>query len=151
MMRNHGLSLALLMTLAVSGCSLTATLIPVEGPLSQLRPVPVIQAKADGIMGNTGNISFTMPDGGTCNGRWSSAAGASVTVARPGSSRSTDRPCCPAIRFLPEPGRTLVKRSRFARRGASVQLEFVTGAGTGHGFGMARRRSCPPKPFLGPL
>lgn len=63
MMRNPKLALIVLMSLANAGCSLTATMIPVEGPLSQLRPVPVIEARADGIMGNSGNITLPCPMG----------------------------------------------------------------------------------------
>ena len=44
----------------------------------------MIQAKADGIMGNSGNVTFAMPDGATCKGRWSSAAGAGVTIGSAG-------------------------------------------------------------------
>ncbi len=49
--------------LLLSGCSVTAMMAPVEGPLSQLRPVPVFKVRADGITGNSGKISFAMPDG----------------------------------------------------------------------------------------
>jgi hypothetical protein len=66
----------LLLASTATGCALTATMMPVEGPLSQQRPVPVLKVKADGILGGNGKLSFAMPDGEQCAGRWSSAAGA---------------------------------------------------------------------------
>ena len=138
MMRRLGLSLVLLTGLASSGCSLTATMIPVEGPLSQLRPVPVIQAKADGIMGNSGNITFTMPDGGTCKGRWSSAAGAGVTVGSAGLISQYGSTVLSGYSVSTGTGQNPGQALAVCSTGRSVQLEFVTGAGTAHGFGIAK-------------
>jgi hypothetical protein len=58
----------------VAGCSTTANLYPVQGPLASQKPLPVIVATADGITGNTGNLSLRMPDGEECSGKWSSVA-----------------------------------------------------------------------------
>ena len=138
MTRQLGLSLVLLTGLGGSGCSLTATMIPVEGPLSQLRPVPVIQAKADGIMGNSGNITFTMPDGGTCKGRWSSAAGAGVTVGSAGLISQYGSTVLSGYSVSTGTGQNPGQALAVCSTGRSVQLEFVTGAGTAHGFGVAK-------------
>lgn len=62
----------LLCVVLLSGCSMTGTMAPVEGPLSKLAPAPFIKFKADGITGNTGNFSLRLPDG--------SAAGAGITI-----------------------------------------------------------------------
>ena len=62
----------------LTACSATATLYPVDGPLSRLQPLPVLTATVDGITGNTGGISLLMPDGELCSGRWSSLAPMSV-------------------------------------------------------------------------
>ena len=63
--------LAAALTVAMTGCAtLKATLLPVEGPLSLAVPVPLIVATATG-SGGAGNLSFVMPDGETCQGRWS--------------------------------------------------------------------------------
>jgi hypothetical protein len=64
--------------LVLAGCTTTANLYPVRGPMSEQNPLPVLVAHVDGILGNTGNISLTMPDGEVCKGKWSSAAGLSV-------------------------------------------------------------------------
>ena len=47
----------------LAGCSTTAMMIPVRGPLSERRPVLIITAHVGGIMGNSGNLTFEMPDG----------------------------------------------------------------------------------------
>ena len=51
--------------------SLTATLVPVQGPLSLARPLRTIDAKATGTGGYNGGLSWQMPDGELCTGRWS--------------------------------------------------------------------------------
>jgi hypothetical protein len=67
-----------LVLLGVSACSVKATMMPVDGPLSALRPVPIIEAKATGAMGNTGGLTWTMPDGEQCRGRWASTRGEDI-------------------------------------------------------------------------
>jgi hypothetical protein len=79
-----------------------------------------------------------MPDGDTCQGRWSSAAGAGITLASgsllsqygstyiSGFSLSTGRG--------QNPGQALI----VCGKGRTFQLEFVTGAGTAHGFGIGK-------------
>lgn len=128
----------MLIAVLVSGCSTTVSLFPVEGPLSQQNPVPALQATADGIMGNTGNMSLTMPDGESCVGKWSSAAGAGITVGTGsligtygsvygvGTSVSTGTGQNPGQAFLT------------CNQGRIIQVEFVTGAGTANGFGFAK-------------
>lgn len=121
-----------------SSCSLTGMMVPVEGPLSQLQPPPVLNVRADGIMGNSGNVTFAIPDGETCKGRWSSAAGAGVTVgsasllSQYGSAYLSGYSVSSGT--SQNPGQALAVCSK----GRSVQLEFVTGAGTAHGFGIAK-------------
>lgn len=123
---------------ALTGCSLTATMVPVEGPLTSVRPLPVLSVRVDGITGNSGNLSTFTPDGDTCKGRWSSAAGAGITVGGAnllstygstyitGYSVSTGRG--------QNPGQALM----VCGLGRVIQVEFVTGAGTAHGFGIAK-------------
>ena len=72
---------SLVLIAMLAGCSAKATLLPVQGPLSERRPVPVLTARVEGILGNSGKLFFTLPDGATCKGRWASAAGAGVTFA----------------------------------------------------------------------
>lgn len=67
-MRNR-LVLALLGVSILSGCSATARLYPVQGPLSTETPVPVYVAKlTDGL--RSGNFSAVLSDGEVCTGRW---------------------------------------------------------------------------------
>jgi len=123
---------------AVSACSMTATLIPIEGPLSQLRPVPVLEAAVDGVMGHTGTLSLIMPDGEQCSGRWSSAAGTGFSYgwgnlmgtygASYGSGFSV------SSGYGQNPGQAILT----CDRGTTMHVEFVTGAGTVHGFGFAK-------------
>jgi hypothetical protein len=89
-------------------------------------------------MGNTGKISLIMPDGESCTGKWSSAAGAGVSVGTGsligtygstygiGTSVSTGTGQNPGQAFLS------------CDRGRNIQVEFVTGAGTANGYGIAK-------------
>jgi hypothetical protein len=125
-------------SVATCGCALTATMVPVSGPLSEQRPVPVVKVRADGILGNSGKITFVLPVDDPCEGRWSSAAGQDVTIAGgnlisqygsaylTGYSISTGRG--------QNPGRALA----VCKSGRVFDLEFVTGAGTAHGFGIGK-------------
>lgn len=124
--------------MTLTSCALTATMVPVAGPLSEQRPVPVVQVRADGILGNSGKIKFVVPSGDRCEGRWSSAAGQDLTIAGgsllsqygstylTGYALSTGRG--------QNPGRALA----VCTSGRVVDLEFVTGAGTAHGFGIGK-------------
>jgi hypothetical protein len=130
--------LLLALLLCLIGCGLTATLVPVDGPLSLLRPIPVFKVRVDGILGNSGNITFAMHDGDQCKGRWASAAGAGLTVSSgsllsqygstyiSGFSLSTGKG--------QNPGQAII----VCGKGRTLQLEFVTGAGTAHGFGIGK-------------
>ena len=65
----------------IAACSTSVNMYPIDGPLAQQKPRPVLIANADGITGNTGNFSFTNAKGATCNGRWSSVAPMMVTTS----------------------------------------------------------------------
>ena len=126
------------MVAALSGCSVNATMIPVEGPLSQMRPPPVLNVRVNGVQGSTGALSFQMPDGESCQGRWASAAGSGVSVGQAsllsqyGSTYITCFSISPGRRQ--NPGQALAT----CQRGRTLQLEFVTGAGTAHGYGIGK-------------
>lgn len=62
-------SVLLLVAVLLVGCSTTATLTPVEGPLANAG-APTIQAKIGGILAHSGTIEMTMPDGEICSGDW---------------------------------------------------------------------------------
>jgi hypothetical protein len=113
-------------------------MVPVQGPLSEVRPVPVIEAKADGIMGNSGNLTFTMPDGGACKGRWSSAAGAGLTIGSAGLLAEYGSTYLSGYSLSTGSGQNPGQALAVCSTGRSLQLEFVTGAGTAHGFGIGK-------------
>ena len=123
-----------------SACSLTATLIPVEGPLSTIRPVPVIQARVDGLMSMSGNVTFKLPDGDPCKGRWASTGGggnvsftSGSLISQYGSAYLSGYSVSSGSGQVP--GQALV----VCEKGNVFQVEFVT-AGSAHGFGIAKDR-----------
>lgn len=59
----------LLIVSTLSGCSATARLYPVQGPLSAQTPLPVYLAKLTGAL-NSGSISAVLNDGEIGKGRW---------------------------------------------------------------------------------
>lgn len=131
---------------AIAACSTTATLYPVDGPLSKQQPLPVLTAAVDGIMGNTGGISLVLPDGENCTGKWSSIAPMSVgfsTAAASGSATSgmasvwaTVYGSGFTVRNLP--GINKGEAMLVGDRGTIFQVEFYTGSGTASGSGVAK-------------
>lgn len=120
------------------GCSLKATMVPVEGPLSHIRPVRVLYVRADGILGNSGDISFVMPDGESCKGRWSSAAGAGLSIGSAGLLSQYGSTYITGYSVSTGTGQNPGQALAVCSKGRTVQLEFVTGAGTAHGFGIGK-------------
>ena len=59
----------LLVISTMAGCTHTARLYPVQGPLSSQAPAPVIFGKISGVF-YPGNISVVLSDGEVCRGRW---------------------------------------------------------------------------------
>jgi hypothetical protein len=53
----------------MAGCSATARLYPVQGPLMAQSPVPVFPGKLTGLV-NQGGISFVLANGEVCRGNW---------------------------------------------------------------------------------
>jgi hypothetical protein len=81
-------SLAFLAVLVLMGCESTARIYPVEGPYTQISPLPVIEAKFTGLR-NDGELEFTLPDGPICKGEWTSTPNSSVGLAVMGSTPGT--------------------------------------------------------------
>lgn len=63
------LSAVLFLSFAMIGCSHTARLFPVQGPLSAQTPSPVLVGKITGAF-NSGSLSFVLGDGEVCSGHW---------------------------------------------------------------------------------
>lgn len=145
MKRYKTLAVTILATL-LAACSTTATLYPVDGPLSKQQPLPVLTAVIDGIMGNTGGISMTLPDGERCTGKWSSIAPMSVGVSTASASGTATNGIASvwttvygsgfSVRNLP--GVNKGEAMLVGERGTVIQVEFYTGSGTANGSGVAK-------------
>lgn len=122
----------------ITGCTTTANLYPVEGPLSQQKPFPVLVAHIDGIMGNTGNIKLTMPDGEVCNGKWSSAAGMSVGYGSVNLFSQYGSVFGSGFTVANKPGVNRGEAILVGNNGTLIEIEFYTGSGTANGFGLAK-------------
>lgn len=131
---------------AIAGCSTTATLYPVDGPLSKQQPLPVLTANVDGIMGNSGGISLSLPDGELCTGKWSSIAPMSVGFSTATASGSTTNGMASVwttvygsgFSMRNQPGVNKGEAMLVGNRGTVIQVEFYTGSGTANGTGVAK-------------
>jgi len=63
--------------LLAAGCYRSGHLYPVQGPLADLTPPPVYNAKLSGAL-NSGNLTITLPNGEVCHGRWSVMRGSDL-------------------------------------------------------------------------
>ena len=145
MKKQSSVLLVLLGLLIMAGCATTATLYPVQGPLAQQASVQTIEARVDGIMGNSGKITLTMPDGEVCKGRWSSVAPAFTTYSSAQASGSVSSGLANVWASVYGNGFAIgnvagVNRGQavlMGTRGAVIQVEFLTGSGTANGYGVA--------------
>lgn len=126
-----------LISLLLSACSSTATMVPVEGPLSRVRPVPVLLVEVNGIMGNSGSLSTLIPPGDLCTGRWSSAAGSGLTVVT-GGLISTYGSIYGFGTATTSQGQNEGRALLICSSGRTIDVEFITGAGTANGFGIGK-------------
>lgn len=132
--------------LFITGCSTTAYFYPVSGPISESAPVPAIEAKADGIMGNTGNISLTLPSGEVLKGRWSVIAPMSVNYSQSSVSATATNGMSSVwtqvygngLTIRNKPGVNRGEAFLTGNLGSTMQMEFYTGSGTANGFGVAK-------------
>jgi hypothetical protein len=119
---------------------MTGTITAVAGPLSRQPSVPSLEVDLDGgLFGNTGNMSFTLLDGASCTGRWTSSSGPGLTVTA-GRLLSRYGPrFVPGVAIPPAlaPGQSMGHAFIECGTGRSIRLEFVTGPGTAHGWGIA--------------
>ena len=67
----------LLAVCLTAGCTRTARLYPVQGPLASQTPVPVLLAKVK-IGSTSGAMSMVLSDGEICKGRWTQVPPAQV-------------------------------------------------------------------------
>ena len=118
----------------LTSCSITLNLFPTKGPLSENLPVKVIKAKATNVTSNSGKCFLTMPDGEYCTGRWSSTAGVIASKNNFGLMLSYGQ----ELGLNPRGNENRGYAMLLGNRGTSIEIEFLTGAGTAHGFGIAK-------------
>lgn len=130
----------------LQACSTTATLYPIKGPLSQIKPLPVLIATVDGITGSAGNISLTLPGGEVCNGRWSSIAPMSVGIststatgtASDGMNTAWATVYGASYSIRNKAGINKGEAMLVGSKGTVMRIEFYTGSGTANGAGVAK-------------
>lgn len=118
----------------LSSCSITLDLYPVKGPLSSSVPVRVIKAKATNVTSNSGKCYLTLPGGEYCEGRWSSTAGAHGSP----NNYSLLLDYGQELGLSPRGNENRGYAMLLGTKGTSIEIEFLTGAGTAHGFGVAK-------------
>lgn len=132
------LAAMLLLSSCATSSSLEATLFPVEGPMSLEVPVPSVPLIASGVRSYSGEMTLAMPDGEVCSGKWAIARGKSVSQT---SGRLLSqygwvhgRTTTVSTDSNPATGAGVLT----CNRGRMIDVEFVTGAGTGSGYGVAK-------------
>lgn len=139
MIRIYALQTAgLLIASMLIGCTTTANLYPVKGPLSAQNPIPVLIAHVDGIMGNTGNIKLTMPDGEKCTGKWSVTAGMSASVGTVNLFSQYGNVFGTGYSVANKAEVNRGEAILIGENGTRIEVEFYTGSGTANGYGLAK-------------
>jgi len=141
-----GLAAVVPLWASLIACSTTATLYPVEGPMAKESPLPVLTATVDGILGNTGGISMTLPSGERCTGKWSSIAPMSVGFVAGSTSGTVTSGMASAwatafgsgVYVGNLPGVNRGEAILVGERGTVIHVEFFTGSGTASGTGVAK-------------
>ena len=124
----------ILVSFVFSSCSITLDLYPAKGPLSNQVPIQVIKAKAKNVTSNSGRCFLTLPDGEYCEGRWSSTAG----VKGSPNNYSLLLTHGQELGLTPRGNENRGYAMLLGTKGTSIEIEFLTGAGTAHGFGVAK-------------
>ena len=124
----------ILVAFVFSSCSITLDLYPAKGPLSNQVPIKVIKAKATNVTSNSGRCFLTLPDGEYCEGRWSSTAG----VKGSPNNYSLLLTYGQELGLAPRGNENRGYAMLLGTKGTSIEIEFLTGAGTAHGFGVAK-------------
>ena len=118
----------------LTSCNVTLELYPIKGPLSTTIPIKVLRAKATNVIGNSGKCFLTLSDGEKCTGRWSSTAGVRKSINNSGLLLSYGQELGLSPRGNENRGFAML----LGNKGTSIEIEFLNGAGTAHGFGVAK-------------
>lgn len=127
-----------LSALAIAACSTTASLYPVDGPLFDNGQVSEISASVEGITGNSGKISLTMPDGEEMTGRWSVVAPQATTTSWGQLFTQHGAVTGNTISSTNLAGTNHGQAYLTGRNGTTLDLEFSVGSGTADGYGIGR-------------
>ncbi len=130
----------------LNACAISGDLYPVEGPLSKSQPLPVIPIKIDGVTGNSGPTSLTLPSGEKCHGRWSVVAPRMAGIVRHSSAGTVSSGLDTA--FIQIHGTSFVNMSApginrgqamlTGDQGTVIEAAFLVGSGTASGYGAAK-------------
>lgn len=139
-------TLALILAVTLAACSTTANMYPISGPMAEQKPLPVLSVKVNGISGNSGTLSTTLPDGETLTGKWSSIAPMSYGMTTGTASGSvtdgmnTVWASVYGTGFSASnvPGVNKGEAMLIGDRGTVMHVEFLTGSGTANGTGVAK-------------
>jgi hypothetical protein len=123
-----------LVSIALTSCSITLELYPAKGPLSSQIPIKVIKATATNVTSNSGRCFLTLSNGEYCEGRWSSTAG----VKGSPNNYSLLLTYGQELGLTPRGNENRGYAMLLGTKGTSIEIEFLTGAGTAHGFGVAK-------------
>lgn len=131
----------LLLTVVLSvlaGCSITASVYPIAGPMSEQLPLPVLAAQVHSVHKNTGQIDMMLPSGEKLVGKWSSIApqSSSATIGALSSTWTTVFGSSFTTANLPGVNRG--EAMLVGDRGTVMEVEFFTGSGTANGTGVAK-------------
>jgi hypothetical protein len=113
--------------------------------MAKLSPLPVIDAKIHGVLGDSGDIDLTMPDGEVCKGHWSVTApkmAGRIQSSETGTVRSGLETAFIQVHGSSfyhgiVPGVNNGQAMVTGPRGTVVEVAFKVGSGTASGFGVA--------------
>jgi hypothetical protein len=113
--------------------------------MARLTPLPVIDARIHGVLGDSGNIDLKMPDGEICKGHWSVTApkmagrihSSGTGTARSGLETAFLQVHGSSFYHGIVPGVNNGQAMVTGPRGTVLEVAFKVGSGTASGFGVA--------------
>ncbi len=136
----------LILVITLTGCSTSANLYPVEGPLSKISPLPILIAKVEGILGNSGNISMSTADGESFTGKWSVISPMTSVFSSGSVNANTTTGLASVWTSVYGSGYSVAnvggvnsgQGMLIGNMGTVIEIEFRVGSGTSSGTGVAK-------------
>ena len=122
----------------LSGCAISVSMFPTDGPLRTSKPVPVLIATVENVTSNSGPFKVTYPNGDVCEGRWASLAPQMVATNWGGLFNKYGALAGVSTTVINKPGINRGEAMAFCKSGNELQVEFFTGSGTANGLGIAK-------------